>query len=73
MNEGVIIFPAPDLSDEAAHYLCEFFSEAAMALERHYWPQLESYYKKMEPEDDNDYISNAIKAGPQLIDPEMPF
>jgi hypothetical protein len=74
MNQDFIIFPAPDLSDEAAHYLLEFFTEVSMALERHYAPQLESYYAKTDPEYQA-YIANRTAQGlqdPNLVD-EEPF
>ena len=75
MNEGVIIVPAPDLSDEAAHYLLEFFTEVSMAIERHYAPQLESYYAKIDPEYEA-YIANRTAQslqGPNLMDDDMSF
>jgi hypothetical protein len=69
MRKAPVIFTLPpDLSDEAAYYVCELFYEIAASLENHYAPQLKSYYKKIEWEygveyipdkdnDDNDYVS----------------
>ncbi len=72
MNEGIIIVPAPDLSDEAAHYLLEFFSEVSMALESHYAPQLESYYRKIDPEYEA-YLENQTVKGPKFTNEDLPF
>ena len=74
MDEGTIILPAPDLSDEAAHYLLEFFTEVSMAIERHYARQLDSYYRKIDPEYEA-YLANRTAQGfqgPNLGD-EEPF
>jgi hypothetical protein len=71
MDEGTIILPAPDLSDEAAYYLLEFFVEVSSAIERHYAPQLTSYYRKTDPEYEA-YLANKTAQGPQdLQDPNL--
>jgi hypothetical protein len=74
MDKGTIILPAPDLSDEAAHYLLEFFVEVSAAIERCYAPQLESYYKTIDPEYEA-YLANRTQGskGPKLRDEEEPF
>ena len=72
MNEDIIIVQAPDLSDEAAHYLFDFFIEVSMAIERHYATQLESYYRIIDPEHDA-HIANETEEGPKLMDEDMPF
>ena len=72
MDNGTIFLPAPDLSDEAAHYLLEFFAEVSMAIERHYAHQLKSYYRKIDPEYEA-YLTNRTAQGPHVRDAEEPF
>jgi hypothetical protein len=52
MKENVIIFAAPsDLSDESAYALCKFFHDIATAVDNHYTPQVERYWKTLEDEE----------------------
>lgn len=64
MKDHTIIFAAPrNLSDKSAYDLCEFFRDIAMALESHYAPQTDRYWKKLTLEDkkSNQYYDELIE------------
>lgn len=69
-----MFFTPPELSDDTAYELCEFFHNFVMRLESHYGHQLRRCFKEQEAkylakEQEDKYLS----AENQFYDDEMPF
>ena len=52
MDKPVLIIEMPELDDEAAVSLQQFFQELTNAFESHYLHQIERYYRKLYLEDE---------------------